>query len=84
MALIPLPDIKDYWSRERKTQTTFFGGIMSRDRFLQIFWMMHVGKYYHLRMQSGHQKNKESMQGDRTYRETVAEKFCAMYKHCNR
>jgi hypothetical protein len=38
-----LPDIKDYWSSEWITQITFFGDVMSRDRFQQIFWMMHVG-----------------------------------------
>jgi hypothetical protein len=44
MGLISLPDIKYYWSSERKTQIKFFGNVMSRNRFLQIFWMMHVGK----------------------------------------
>jgi hypothetical protein len=44
VGLIPLPDIKDYWSGERKIQIQFFGDIMSRDHFLQIIWMMHVGK----------------------------------------
>jgi hypothetical protein len=44
MGLIPLPDIKDYWSSERKTQIALFGEVMSRDHFLQIFWMMHLGK----------------------------------------
>jgi hypothetical protein len=42
--LTPLPDIKDYWYSERKTQIKFFGDIMPRDRFLQIILMMHVGK----------------------------------------
>jgi hypothetical protein len=44
MGLIPLPNIKDHWSSDRKTQIIFFGDIISRDRFLQIFWIMHVGK----------------------------------------
>jgi hypothetical protein len=35
MGLIPLPDIKDYWS-EWITQKKFFGHIMSRDCFLVI------------------------------------------------
>jgi hypothetical protein len=43
MVLILLPDIKDYWSSERK-HIKFFGGVMSSDSFLQIFWMMHVWK----------------------------------------
>jgi hypothetical protein len=43
MGLMPLPDIKDYWSSEWITQITFFGDVMSRMSFLQIFWMMHVG-----------------------------------------
>jgi hypothetical protein len=37
IGLIPLPNIKDYWSSERKTQITFFGDIMFSDRFLQNF-----------------------------------------------
>jgi hypothetical protein len=40
---MPLPDIKDYWSSDWITQITFFGDVMSRVPFLQIFWMMHVG-----------------------------------------
>jgi hypothetical protein len=43
MVLMPLPDIKDYWSSEWITQIQFFGDVMSRIHFLQIFWMMHVG-----------------------------------------
>jgi hypothetical protein len=41
---ITLPDIKDYWSSDRKAQIKFFGDLLSTDDFLQIFWMMHVGK----------------------------------------
>jgi hypothetical protein len=44
MGLITLPDIKDYWSSERKIQIQFFGDMMFGDRLLQIFWMMHLGK----------------------------------------
>jgi hypothetical protein len=43
MGMIPLPDMKDYWSNERTTEVKFFRDIMPRDRFLQIFWMLHVG-----------------------------------------
>jgi hypothetical protein len=43
MGLLSLPDIKDYGSGEWITQITVFGDGMSRDRFQQIFWMMHVG-----------------------------------------
>jgi hypothetical protein len=43
MGIVLLPDLKDYWSSEWTTQVQFFGDIMSRDRFLQIFRMMHVG-----------------------------------------
>jgi hypothetical protein len=34
MGLMPLPDIKDYWSSERITQIKVFGDVMSRVRFL--------------------------------------------------
>jgi hypothetical protein len=44
MGLIPLPDIKDHWSSERKKQIQFVGDVIFRDLFLQIIWMMPVGK----------------------------------------
>jgi hypothetical protein len=37
MGLMPLPDIKDYWSSEWITQITFFGDVMPRVHFSQIF-----------------------------------------------
>jgi hypothetical protein len=43
MGLMPLPDVKDYWSYEWITSITFFGDVMSRVHLLQIIWMMHVG-----------------------------------------
>jgi hypothetical protein len=43
MGIVLLPDLKDYCSSEWTTQVKFFGDVMSRIRFLQIFWMMHVG-----------------------------------------
>jgi hypothetical protein len=42
MGLMSLPNIKDYWSSEWITQIKLFGDVMSRVRYLQIFWMMHV------------------------------------------
>jgi hypothetical protein len=43
MGLMPLPDIKDYWSSEWITQITFSGDVISRVHFLQILRMMHMG-----------------------------------------
>jgi hypothetical protein len=43
MGQMPLPDIKYYWSSEWMRQIKFFGNVMSRVRFSQIFQMMHVG-----------------------------------------
>jgi hypothetical protein len=43
MGLMPLLDIKDYWSSEWITQIPFFDDVMSTVHFSQIFWMMHVG-----------------------------------------
>jgi hypothetical protein len=43
MVLMPLPDVKVYCSSEWITQIKFFGDVMSRAHFLQIFWMMLVG-----------------------------------------
>jgi hypothetical protein len=33
---------KDCWSSEL-TNTTFFGDVMYKDHFLQIFWLINVG-----------------------------------------
>ena len=43
MGLTKLSDIKDYWSRHVTLNLPFFRSVFSRDRFLQIYWMLHVG-----------------------------------------
>ena len=44
MGLVQLSDIKDYWSTHVTLNLPFFRSVFSRDRFLQIFWMLHVGE----------------------------------------
>lgn len=44
MGLVQLSDIKDYWSTHITLSLPFFRSVFSRDRFLQIFWMLHVGE----------------------------------------
>ena len=44
MGLVQLSDIKDYWSTHITLNRPFFRCVFSRDRFLQIFWMLHVGE----------------------------------------
>lgn len=44
MGIIQLSDIKDYWSTSATTNLPFFRSIFSRDRFLQVFGALHVGK----------------------------------------
>ena len=44
MGLVQLSDIKDYWSRRVTLNWPFFRNVFSRDRFLQIFLMLHVGE----------------------------------------
>ena len=44
MGLAQLSDIKDYWSTHVTLNFPFFRSVFSRDRFLQIFWMLHVGE----------------------------------------
>ena len=44
MGLVQLSDIKDYWSTHTTLNLPFFRTIFARDRFLQIFWMLHVGE----------------------------------------
>ena len=43
MGIIQLQDLKDYWSRHETLDLHFFPNIMTRDRFFQIFNMLHVG-----------------------------------------
>lgn len=43
MGLVKVTDIKDYWSTHVTLNFSFFRSVFSRDRFLQIFWMLHVG-----------------------------------------
>lgn len=44
MGIIQLKDIKDYWGKHFTLNIPFFCQVMSRDRFLQIFNMLHVGE----------------------------------------
>ena len=44
MGLTQLSDIKDYWSTHATLNLPFFRSVFSRDRFLQIYWMLHVGE----------------------------------------
>ena len=43
MGMLKLTDIKEYWSTHTTTNLLFFRRVFSRDRFLQIYWMLHVG-----------------------------------------
>ena len=37
------PRLKDYWSTHETLNLQFFRCVFSRDHFLQVFWMLHVG-----------------------------------------
>ena len=43
MEIIKLTDVKEYWSKQTTTNLPFFWRVFSRGRFLQIYWMLHVG-----------------------------------------
>ena len=42
MGVIQVPDITSYWSTNWLSAIPFFGRMFSRERFEQIFWMLHV------------------------------------------
>jgi hypothetical protein len=42
MVIIGLPNMKDYWSQEWSYHVPFFNYIFSKDRFMQIFWMLQL------------------------------------------
>lgn len=44
MGTIPLPNLKEYWTTARNAKIPYFGEIFRRDRFLQIFWMLHTNQ----------------------------------------
>ena len=43
MGIIQMNNIKDYWRTDDTCNLPFFRSVFSRDRFLQIFGMLHVG-----------------------------------------
>jgi hypothetical protein len=42
MGIIGLPNMKDYWSQEWSYHVPFFNYIFSRDRCMQIYWMLQL------------------------------------------
>ena len=44
MGLIQLPSLESYWSSSWIGKVPFFGRTFQRNRFEQIFWMLHVSK----------------------------------------
>ena len=44
MGLIQLPELEAYWSSGWTSQVPFFGRVFARNRFEQLFWMLHVSK----------------------------------------
>ena len=43
MGIIQLPDIESYWKKSWVCQVKFFHDVLPRDRFQEIFWLLHVG-----------------------------------------
>ena len=43
MGIVQLPDIESYWKTSWVCHIPFFRNVLSRDRFQEIFWMLHVG-----------------------------------------
>lgn len=44
MGTMPLPSLKDYWTTDKKCRIPYFAEIFRRDRFLQVFWMLHINE----------------------------------------
>ena len=42
MGIIRLPELEDYWKTSWVAEIPFFSRVMPRDRFENIFWMLHV------------------------------------------
>ena len=44
MGILKIPDLKDYWSTDVTTNLPFFCSVFSRNRFFQIYGMLHAGE----------------------------------------
>lgn len=44
MGTMPLANMQEYWTKRNNSKIPFFSQIFSRDRFFQIFWMLHLKK----------------------------------------
>ena len=44
MGIVQLTDLKDYWKTDDTMDLPFFRSVFPRDRFFQIFGMLHVGE----------------------------------------
>ena len=42
MGIIKLPDLESYWKTSWVSEVPFFGTLMPRNRFQEIFWLLHV------------------------------------------
>ena len=42
MGIIQIPNIEAYWSTSWTSEISFFSKVLRRDRFQQIFWLLHV------------------------------------------
>ena len=42
MGIIQIPEIEDYWKTSWSSEVLFFTSVMRRDRFEQIFWLLHT------------------------------------------
>lgn len=44
MGTITVSNLQEYWSRNFNSKIPFFGSIFRRERFMQIYWMLHLNK----------------------------------------
>ena len=42
MGIVSVPAVEDYWKTSWISEVPFFSRVMARDRFMLIFWMLHV------------------------------------------
>ncbi|KAI4477629.1 hypothetical protein M0802_014674 [Mischocyttarus mexicanus] len=44
MGTLPIPDMKYYWTKDHTGNISFFRNTFRRERFFQIFWMLHLNE----------------------------------------
>lgn len=78
MCILPKPHMKDFWSKNEFIHSTFAAKLMTRDRFLSIFSMLHLNN--NVNYTSRDRKNYDSLFKIRPYIDLINKKSVISYQ----